>query len=232
MEQRTALTLLVESILAGVQKKISMAGFDRTSIGHVIRDNGNRTYDVNAFGKVYTLPYDGTLKMYQMVRVRAPQNDFNNLYIENVAGSYKEPTEEVQLPETLYSNRVPNGMADSDFNDISATAPVLESGGYLYITEGYNQNQKISLAQLVPDDASLVGGPSDFVVSGQTAYDNDGMLVTGNLDANSQSGSLVDDESKVSGHSVYRVTTTKGHNRDAVRTTDIPVYQGELNKES
>lgn len=133
----------------------------------------------------------------------------------------------IPLPETSYSNVVPNNMTDSDFTDISASVPESTSDGYVYITQGYNPNQKIRLSRLIHDGASLISGSSDYIVSGQTAYDNGGNLIVGTLEANSQSGSLVADSSKASGYSVYRVTTTKGHNRDSVRTTDVPVYQGE-----
>jgi hypothetical protein len=44
------------------------------------------------------------------------------------------------------------------YTDISTTtnAPVLVSGDFLYINAGYFTNQKISLAKLVPDVASIV----------------------------------------------------------------------------
>lgn len=133
----------------------------------------------------------------------------------------------ISLAKTAYSNTVPTGMAESDFADISATAPALISGSYLYIKAGYNVNQKISLAQLVPDDATLVAGASDNIVSGQSAYDNDGKLITGSLNENAQSGKLTADASAASGYSYYTVSTTVGYNK-AVRTTNIPVYQGDL----
>lgn len=68
------------------------------------------------------------------------------------------------------------------YKDISATtaAPVLKSGDFLYINKGYTDNIKISLAKLVPDggSASLTG---DYILSGYSAYDNDGTLVAGSI---------------------------------------------------
>lgn len=133
----------------------------------------------------------------------------------------------ISLNKAAFSNSVPSGMTDSQFTDISDSAPALVSGGYLYIKEGYNASQKISLARLVPDNASLVAGASDDIVSGQTAYDNDGNLITGSLVANSQAGALVTESTAASGYSYYRVTTSAGYNKTA-RTTDIPVYQGTI----
>lgn len=133
----------------------------------------------------------------------------------------------IGINKTAYFNGLPSGMNESQFTDISSSAPALVSGGYLYIREGYNVNQKISLAKLVPDNASIVAGASDNIVSGQTAYDNDGKLITGSLSENSQAGALVTETSMASGYSYYRVTTDVGYNKVA-RTTDIPVYQGTM----
>lgn len=69
------------------------------------------------------------------------------------------------------------------YKDISNTtaAPILKSGDYLYINKGYTDNIKISLAKLVPDAASaeLLG---DFILSGYSAYDNDGTLIAGSIE--------------------------------------------------
>ena len=66
--------------------------------------------------------------------------------------------------------------------DISATsdAPVLVAGDYLYINAGYTDNLKISLAKLVPD-GSDVKGHGEYILSGHSAYDNDGTLVAGTI---------------------------------------------------
>ena len=66
--------------------------------------------------------------------------------------------------------------------DISPTteAPVLVSGGYLYINKGYTDNLKISLAKLVPDGASA-DLASGVILSGYAAYNNDGVLIAGNI---------------------------------------------------
>lgn len=75
-----------------------------------------------------------------------------------------------------------SSSAQTQYVDISATteAPVLVSGGYLYINKGYTDDLKISLAKLVPDGASA-DLASDKILSGYAAYDNDGNLVAGNI---------------------------------------------------
>ena len=68
------------------------------------------------------------------------------------------------------------------YKDISSTtaAPVLVSNNYLYINKGYTDNVKISLAKLVPDGASAALA-SNKILSGYSAYDNDGKLIAGNI---------------------------------------------------
>ena len=81
----------------------------------------------------------------------------------------------------------PAGFANSatsgtSYVDISGTtaAPVLVAGDYLYINKGYTDNLKISLAKLVPD-GSDVKGHAEYILSGHSAYDNDGTLVAGSI---------------------------------------------------
>ena len=71
---------------------------------------------------------------------------------------------------------------DVTYVDISATtaAPVLVTGDYLYINKGYTDNLKISLAKLVPDGASA-DLASNKILSGYSAYNNDGALIAGNI---------------------------------------------------
>ena len=60
------------------------------------------------------------------------------------------------------------------------TSTVVPSGGYLTLTAGYYDATKISLATLVPN-GSNVAGHADYLLAGKTAYDNNGVLVTGNI---------------------------------------------------
>lgn len=61
--------------------------------------------------------------------------------------------------------------------------PALVSGDYLYIDAGYTEPIKISLADLVPDAANVVGtdGKSDLIYKDVTVYDKDGNLITGTM---------------------------------------------------
>ena len=74
------------------------------------------------------------------------------------------------------------GTSGKTYVDISNTtsAPVLVSGDYLYINKGYTDDLKISLAKLVPD-GSDVKGHGEYLISGHSAYDDDGTLVAGTI---------------------------------------------------
>lgn len=60
-------------------------------------------------------------------------------------------------------------------------APVLTSGGYLYINEGYIKDTKISLATLVPDKANITDENANLVYNTVKAYDKDGALIVGTM---------------------------------------------------
>ena len=75
-----------------------------------------------------------------------------------------------------------SGTSGVTYVDISSTtaAPVLVSNDYLYINEGWTDNLKISLAKLVPDGTDIKGH-DEYILSGHTAYDDDGVMVTGSI---------------------------------------------------
>lgn len=69
-------------------------------------------------------------------------------------------------------------------NYAEVKGPALVSGNYLYINEGYIKDTKISLADLVPDEANItagVDGNSHLVYKTVTVYDKDGALITGTM---------------------------------------------------
>lgn len=86
-----------------------------------------------------------------------------------------------------FANAIGTGETEDDYTDISADAPVLISGKYLYIKEGsLAHNSKISLSKLVPDDSNVKGNNA-LIYKTISAYDNDGNLVAGTMqDASSK----------------------------------------------
>lgn len=102
-----------------------------------------------------------------------PANIVKNKTIFGVTGTGSSAT-----PAT-FSNKATAGQT---YKDISTTAPVLISKDYLYINEGYiSENQKISLAQLVPDESNVIGN-EDLIYKTVSAYNKNGELVAGTMD--------------------------------------------------
>lgn len=93
----------------------------------------------------------------------------------------------IPLTETTFANA---GTSNVTYTDISSSVSALVSGDYLYINEGYTTNQKISLAKLVPD-ATGTNASAAYVLSGYTAYDNDGGLIVGTMQTYSGSYTIV-----------------------------------------
>lgn len=80
-----ALRELAAQIKRHCQKLMAKASFDRTSVGQVTKVNGDGMYTVSAFGGSYALPYKETLAVGAVVRVKVPQNNWKEIYIESVA---------------------------------------------------------------------------------------------------------------------------------------------------
>lgn len=85
----------------------------------------------------------------------------------------------VPITAASFANAATSGQT---YTDISSNAPILVSDDYLYINKGYTNNVKISLAQLVPDDATITAASgASYMLSGQSAYDSQGKLVVGSI---------------------------------------------------
>jgi len=98
----------------------------------------------------------------------------NKTVTVNAAG-----TTYVPITAASFANAATNGHT---YEDISSTAPILVSDDYLYINKGYTNDVKISLAQLVPDDATITAATgAAYMLSGQSAYDSQGKLVVGSI---------------------------------------------------
>ncbi|MCI7206523.1 MAG: hypothetical protein SPI94_05115 [Candidatus Onthovivens sp.] len=70
-----------------VEPKISNSKFDRTFRAKVIEKTENEDYIVQINNINYTLKYAGKLEPNQIVRVKAPLNNFSDIYIESLPGS-------------------------------------------------------------------------------------------------------------------------------------------------
>lgn len=101
--------------------------------------------------------------------------DSSNLTI----GASASETTYIPIMATTFAN---SGTSGTTYTDISSSAPVLISGDYLYINAGYTPDVKISLAKLVPDGENTgTTASSNSMLSGFTAYNYDGVRITGTI---------------------------------------------------
>ena len=110
-----------------------------------------------------------------------------------------------------------NTSNGASYLDISNTtkAPILTSGGYLYVNKGYTDNIKISLAKLIPDDANI--SATNQILSGYSAYDKDGTLIVGTIPSKgtttynvSTSNQTIASGTYLSGTQTFRAVSTTG----------------------
>lgn len=80
-----ALRELAAQIKRHCERLMARASFDRTSVGQVTAVGKDGTYTVAAFGGSYVLPYKEKLTVGAVVRVKVPQNNWKEIYIESVA---------------------------------------------------------------------------------------------------------------------------------------------------
>ena len=83
------------------------------------------------------------------------------------------------INSATFANSATAGKTYVDISDTTA-APVLVAGDALYINAGYTGDMKINLSKLVPD-GSDVGTHDEYILSGHSAYNNDGVLVAGSI---------------------------------------------------
>ena len=163
-----AVTPIISKDAAG-NVDASAATTAKPSAGYYVAVNTAADFStVNAAAAVTSAGY-GTTTNGQYTTIPASKT-----VIVNAAG-----TTYVPITAASFANAATSGQT---YTDISNTAPILVSDDYLYINKGYTDNVKISLAQLVPDDATITAATgAAYMLSGQSAYDSQGKLVVGSI---------------------------------------------------
>ena len=128
-------------------------------------------------------PVDGTPVYYKIKEQTVTETTTTVSGTSATRGTRTESAGWKDTAETLdtatFNNTASSGVSYVDISGTTA-APVLVSGDYLYINAGWTDAVKISLAKLVPD-GSDVKGHSEYILSGHSAYDDDGTLVAGSI---------------------------------------------------
>lgn len=154
-----------------------------TSADHDVTITPQHSIDVAGYLAATANPVDGTPAYYSIKEQTVTETTTTVSGTSATRGTRTESVGWKDVAETLTTATFANSATSGEsYVDISGTtaAPVLVSGDYLYINEGWTDNVKISLAKLVPD-GSDVKGHSEYILSGHSAYDDDGNLVAGSI---------------------------------------------------
>ena len=154
-----------------------------TSADHDVSITPQHSVDTAGYLAETQNPVDGTPAYYSIKEQTITETTTTVSGTTATRGTRTESVGWNDTAETLdiatFANSATSGTT---YVDISATtsAPVLVSGDYLYVNEGWTDAVKISLAKLVPD-GSDVKGHSEYILTGHSAYDDDGTLIAGSM---------------------------------------------------
>lgn len=138
-----------------------------------------------------------------------------------------------EMDAATFANTATSGTT---YVDISSTtdAPVLVAGSYLFINKGYTDDLKISLSKLVPDGASA-DLSSDVILSGYSAYNNDGTLIAGSIPSKSaevyntsSSDQTISAGQYLSGAQTIKAVATSGISAANIKT-GVTIKVGDAN---
>lgn len=78
---------ITDSVYHSIEKMVKKLAYDRTVRARVTKQLSDSSYQVLYKNKTYTVSCDGTLLPNQLVWVRVPENNWDNLYVEAKAGT-------------------------------------------------------------------------------------------------------------------------------------------------
>lgn len=108
------LNYIVEAINNIVEPKVVSLKYDKTYRGKITQVVSDNLYKVQINGAEYELPYNENLSVGQIVRVKAPLNNFSDIYIETLI----ETGSNVYM-KTITTDNFPLGYIYSSINNIS-----------------------------------------------------------------------------------------------------------------
>lgn len=154
-----------------------------TSADYDVALTPQHNIDQSGYLAVTSNPVDGTTEYFKLKDQTVTETTTTVSGTTATRGTRTESVGWKRTAETLttatFGNAAESGVTYVDISGTTA-APVLVANDYLYIGAGYTDAVKISLAKLVPD-GSDVKGHSEYILSGHSAYDNDGVLVAGSI---------------------------------------------------
>ena len=145
------------------------------------------------------------------------------------------------IQAATFANTASNGVTYLDISNVT-DSPMLISGDYLYINQGYTDNLKISLAKLVPDWNTTQYpniAAAGQMLQGYVAYDQDGAILTGTIAsftpepkyyATTSDQNIATSGKYLTGDIKINKLTSSNYNAANIKhNTTISVYNGSTN---
>ena len=84
---KEGLNNILQAINNMISPQLVSLKYDKTFRGKITKIIDAGVYEVQVNGNTYTLPYDGSLNVGDIVKVKSPLNNFSDIYIEAIGGS-------------------------------------------------------------------------------------------------------------------------------------------------
>lgn len=160
-ETKNGLNCIIQAITNIVDPKVANLKYDKTYRAKITEKIDAGVYKVQINGKEYQLSYNGTLSVGDIVKVKAPLNNFSDIYIETVPSSgggtggtsdYNDLTNKPQLntnssvSQATSSNEIIKGTIKlhkisktGNYNDL-LNKPNVEDGAQVNVIETIQKN--------------------------------------------------------------------------------------------
>lgn len=87
---QAGLQSIIDAINNLIEPKLNSLKYDKTYRAKIVSNDGNNVYGVQINGKNYKAVYTGEqLSVGQMVKVKAPLNNFSDIYIETLPRKWR-----------------------------------------------------------------------------------------------------------------------------------------------
>lgn len=90
---KEGLDYILQAINNLIEPKLKTLRYDKTYRAKIIEKIDDKNYKISLNGTEYQAPYEGDLKIGDIVKVKAPLNNFSDIYIEN--NEHSKPIEVV-----------------------------------------------------------------------------------------------------------------------------------------
>lgn len=198
------LNYIVEAINNIVEPKVNSLKYDKTYRGKITQVISDNLYKVQINGVEYELPYSENLSVGQIVRVKAPLNNFSDIYIETLISQISN----VSAMSLNNVDTFPLGYIYININNISPEKYF--SGNWKYLGESNFINNQ------------------NFVFYIWIKYLSDNDAISLILNSNYNNLNYYGKIEKTEG-SFYYINIFSGNN-EKIETYKLNMYSGEITK--